>query len=78
MKHLILVAILATFVGCMDSTVETKETKERYRGANIDVVTFDGCEYVKFGAGESAWGSHKGNCKNPIHEQNRKENKDLE
>jgi len=34
---------------------------------NYDIYTLDGCEYVRFGHGNFSWGSHKGNCSNPIH-----------
>ena len=30
---------------------------------------YEGCEYIKVGYGQSIWGSHKGNCKNPIHKK---------
>ena len=35
---------------------------------NIVEITYDGCQYVFFGNGYSSWGSHKGNCNNPIHQ----------
>ena len=35
---------------------------------NIVEITYDGCQYVFFGNGFSSWGSHKGNCNNPIHQ----------
>ncbi len=34
---------------------------------NYRVYTLEGCEYVVMSIGNSQWGSHKGNCKNPIH-----------
>ena len=34
---------------------------------NYKVYTLEGCEYVVMNIGNSQWGSHKGNCKNPIH-----------
>jgi hypothetical protein len=45
----------------LDST--SKYYDQRYR-----VYTLEGCEYIVAGSGSSRWGSHKGNCKNPIHE----------
>jgi len=36
---------------------------------NIKECTYQGCEYIQVGLGTRAWGSHKGNCKNPIHKQ---------
>jgi hypothetical protein len=31
------------------------------------IFTLNGCEYIVVGVGQNRWGSHKGNCKNPIH-----------
>ena len=33
----------------------------------VTEYTYEGCEYIKVGYGKSIWGSHKGNCENPIH-----------
>ena len=44
----------------LDSTSEYYD--KRYR-----IYTLEGCEYIVVNSGGSAWGSHKGNCKNPIH-----------
>ena len=37
--------------------------------SNIDysIYIIDSCEYIVFYTGSSTWGSHKGNCKNSIH-----------
>lgn len=40
------------------------ELYERY----YQKYTLDGCEYIEVNGGtNSAWGTHKGNCKNSIH-----------
>jgi len=31
------------------------------------IYIIDSCEYIIFYGGSSTWGSHKGNCSNPIH-----------
>ena len=31
------------------------------------IYIIDSCEYIVFHNGNASWGSHKGNCKNPIH-----------
>ena len=36
----------------------------------VEVVSYDSCEYIVTGYGHARWGSHKGNCKNPIHYKN--------
>ena len=37
------------------------------------IYTLEGCEYIVVSPGNShfTWGTHKGNCKNPIHEKTR-------
>ena len=59
--------------------VDTKKTKpinphrmeldntSQYYDQNYKVYTLEGCEYIVVGVGKTQWGSHKGNCKNPIH-----------
>ena len=44
----------------LDNTSETYH--EQYK-----IYTLEGCEYVVVGCAGSRWGSHKGNCSNPIH-----------
>ena len=39
----------------------------KYFDQNYRVYTLEGCEYIVVGVGKSQWGTHKGNCKNPIH-----------
>ena len=34
---------------------------------DYSIYIIDSCEYIIFYGGSSTWGSHKGNCKNPIH-----------
>ena len=36
---------------------------------NVTEYTYQECEYIKVGIGTRAWGTHKGNCKNPIHKK---------
>jgi hypothetical protein len=65
MKHiLILFTLIAT--GC-EQTVGVRATGEYYNGSRIEIITFDGCEYVRFYNGNATWGAHKGTCNNPIH-----------
>ena len=42
-----------------------QKSDEHYK--NVTEYTYGGCEYIKVGYGQNAWGSHKGNCSNPIH-----------
>jgi len=54
-----------------------EEAKRAYQIENpekwypVHTYKHDGCEYVVFGYGSNAWGGHKGNCSNPIHQNNR-------
>ncbi len=43
------------------------DNASRYWDQNYRVYTLEGCEYIVGGVGKTQWGSHKGNCKNPIH-----------
>lgn len=43
------------------------DQKSQYSDQNYKVYTLEGCEYISIGYGKDRWGSHKGNCKNPIH-----------
>jgi hypothetical protein len=45
------------------------DNASRYWDQNYRVYTLEGCEYIVGGIGKTQWGSHKGNCKNPIHKQ---------
>jgi hypothetical protein len=43
------------------------DSTSRYYDQNYKTYTLEGCEYIVVGYGKERWGSHKGNCKNPIH-----------
>jgi hypothetical protein len=43
------------------------DSTSQYYDQDYKVYTLEGCEYVVIGVGNTRWGSHKGNCKNPIH-----------
>lgn len=43
------------------------DNSSKYFDQNYRVYTLEGCEYIVGGSGQTQWGSHKGNCKNPIH-----------
>jgi hypothetical protein len=52
---------------------ETNRTElnndSRLPSQNYRIYTLEGCEYILVGVGNNRWGSHKGNCKNPIHQK---------
>ena len=71
MKYILIALLL---VGCVDNSqkkpnphrIELNNTSQYY-DQNYRVYTLEGCEYIVVGYGKNQWGSHKGNCKNPIH-----------
>lgn len=78
MKNLILFVLMSFFIfGCTkgttrgDTTLPSKNINEKYQNFDIIEYTYDGCQYVKFPSYNATWGSHKGNCNNPIHRQQR-------
>jgi hypothetical protein len=46
------------------------DKSSKYCNQQYDVYLLDGCEYIVVDAGSRQWGSHKGDCKNPIHLNN--------
>jgi len=53
-------------------TVETSVaelTKNSNSYNNYEEYSLEGCQYIVVGAGNDRWGSHKGNCSNPIHKK---------
>ena len=68
--------ILALFINSCDEDTRPKapeskrmelDSTSQFCDQNYRTYTLEGCEYVVFGYGNTRWGSHKGNCKNPIH-----------
>ncbi len=73
MKKIILTIPVLSLASCGEPTVSTKTTGATYGSinSNIEEIEFEGCQYIgSFLGGQSDWGSHKGNCTNPIHKQN--------
>jgi hypothetical protein len=82
-KSITLIGILAAFlvainmVSCNENrgqkTPESKrmelDSTSMYLDQNYKVYTLEGCEYIVVGYSQLRWGSHKGNCKNPIHKK---------
>jgi hypothetical protein len=75
MKTITLIFI-ALFLFSCEGNVQVEEpiglrqkSDEHYK--NVTEFTYGGCEYIRVGYGQNAWGSHKGNCTNPIHKNGR-------
>jgi hypothetical protein len=75
MKNILAIIVgLLVVIGCADSSKQTTnphkmelDETSKYYDQNYRVYTLEGCEYIVVGNGTGRWGSHKGNCKNPIH-----------
>jgi hypothetical protein len=60
-RLLFLLVIVMGFYGCKDGV-------DRPYANDMDVVTIDGCEYLKCKSYMDYFTlTHKGNCKNPVH-----------
>ena len=79
MKYLIILLVLI-LTSCHDSARDYISPTPTVSGAKVELDTlsplyhtstqiysYEGCEYIVVGYGDSKWGTHKGNCKNPIH-----------
>lgn len=79
MKY-ILILIATILVSCEDEASKYVRPTPTVKGSEAELDTlsplyhtatsiysYEGCEYIVVGYGESRWGTHKGNCKNPIH-----------
>jgi hypothetical protein len=68
--------VFMSLVSCEEQKLQKEEPiglrqKSDDRHKNVTEFTYGGCEYIRVGYGQSAWGSHKGNCANPIHKNGR-------
>lgn len=73
---LLLSAILA-LTSCKDEEQARRESlpagpkilekDSKYYDQNYRIYELNGCEYIVVNYGNHQWGSHKGDCKNPIH-----------
>lgn len=66
---LISASIISMMTGCAPEN-EKKEVKVfdvNELNTEYSIYIIDSCEYIVFHNGNASWGSHKGNCKNPIH-----------
>jgi hypothetical protein len=65
---LFLLFLTIGFSACNQPVEENKEPRV-ISDKLVDIVIYDSCEYIVYGSGNNRWGSHKGNCKNPIHKK---------
>ena len=75
MKTLLTTFILLTAVmlqSCEKDNTQSEQSMELSKTSKLwytqyNIYTLNGCEYIVVGVGLYRWGSHKGDCKNPIH-----------
>jgi hypothetical protein len=69
---IIALVIFLSVISCERPNVITKDTGIRYGNIGFDLqeIVIDSCQYIgKFNGSNHDWGSHKGNCSNPIHKK---------
>ena len=75
MKKIFLVLSVLFLFGCgYETNIEKKSTNTIYSeyGSYIQEFKYEGCEYIGYlYGGNGDWGTHKGNCSNPIHDYNK-------
>ena len=74
MKKLVFVlGIVSLMFSCTKPTVPVKTSNIVTNEGNnpIRIVEIEGCEYLEFEQGHQYSLCHKGNCKNPIHPENK-------
>lgn len=83
MMNKLIIILMAGMIACTPPRSGNTDTPEitgnrlvldstsGYHNRVYRVFTLDSCEYVVVGYGNMQWGSHKGDCRNPIHRQKR-------
>jgi hypothetical protein len=78
MKYILLILTSILLLSCQ-SEEERQERIKANQSKMLDststdyykqfkIYTLDSCQYVVVGYGDYRWGSHKGDCTNPIHQ----------
>lgn len=79
LRWVVLVLVISFSFSCRNIEVGSTATQQNYLYGVSQIISFDGCEY--FMQPQYAGGAvytHKGNCKNPIHNQNIEGQKQLD
>ena len=78
MKKLLLTTLIIGMISsCEEATVTKQRTQivTQFGAQSMDLITIEGCEYLQYSTGHKYSLCHKGNCKNPIHPENKGGNK---
>jgi hypothetical protein len=67
---LFLILMFATTSCGETSEVRTNElkTSSSFYDRQVEIITFEGHEYIHIDYGSASWGSHSGSCKHPSHQ----------
>jgi hypothetical protein len=80
MKYILLILTSFLLLSCQSEEERQERIKDNQSTVldststnhelNYRILTLDNCQYVVVGSGNShyLWGSHKGDCTNPIHQ----------
>jgi hypothetical protein len=78
MRYIIVLLISFLLFSCQSEQERQKSIKDSqstmldsnstHCGKQFQIWTLDSCQYVVVGNGDYRWGSHKGDCTNPIHQ----------
>jgi hypothetical protein len=74
MKKLLIATLLIGMVSSCEEPTVTKQSTQivtHFGAKAMDIVTIEGCEYLQYSSGHRYSLCHKGNCKNPIHPENK-------
>lgn len=72
-KILLLLTLFGTSCGnIVEPRTNVLKTSSIYQDRRIEILTFEGHEYIHVGVGQDGWGAHSGSCKHPIHKFDRK------
>lgn len=77
MKRILLITLIFSLSSCEEKTTILKptspnsqielDTASSYSYNKVVICSFNGCEYLVVGSGNNKWGTHRGDCPNPIH-----------
>jgi hypothetical protein len=70
----LLLFLTIIIISCNEPNITPENTGTKYGeyGQDIQELTIEGCQYIgHFRGSNTDWGTHKGNCTNPIHKQNK-------
>lgn len=74
-NYLISILFIISLISCGPSNQNREPHSNQlkkdspYYDQQYEIYELEGCEYIVVNFGQYKWGSHKGNCKNKIHQK---------